>query len=61
MNHHDKRPWSRRVVLGAGIALLSVLTACGTGGPEGEPLATSRAGDLSWSLWLDPNPARQGG
>ncbi|HVS64643.1 MAG TPA: efflux RND transporter periplasmic adaptor subunit [Thermoanaerobaculia bacterium] len=42
--------------------LLVVAGACaGDGRPDGEPLLTSEAGELSWKLWLDPDPPRQKG
>lgn len=53
---------SRRGLLAAGMIVLAVVAvACGGGGPEGDPLVETRAGELSWSLWLDPNPPRQEG
>lgn len=35
--------------------------ACGEGPPQGEPTLTTRAGELAWSLWLEPDPPRQEG
>jgi len=37
------------------------LLACGDGPPQGEPTITTRAGELAWNLWLEPDPPRQEG
>lgn len=54
--------WMKKMLPAVALAaLLTLAGACAGGGPEGEPLLTTRAGELSWSLWLDPNPPRQEG
>ncbi len=43
-------------------AALFQITACGAARrPSGEPLLTTRAGEISWDLWLSPDPPRQKG
>ena len=60
--HRNGRSWKPRGFAAAGLALLLLVAgACAGGGPEGEPLLTTEAGELSWKLWLDPNPPRQEG
>lgn len=60
--HRNGRSWLAR---GLATALLSSLLlvggACAGGRPEGEPVVSTRAGELSWEIWLDPNPPRQEG
>jgi hypothetical protein len=56
------RSRTKEWVPAAGIAgLLLFAGACTGGRPEGEPLLATRAGELGWSLWLDPDPPRQEG
>jgi len=49
-----------------GLTLLAALlgawlVACGEGAPQGEPTLVTRAGELTWNLWLEPDPPRQEG
>ncbi len=55
---HPQAPMS--VVLLAG-ALLLTASCGGARRPVGEPLLTTRAGEISWDLWLSPDPPRQRG
>jgi hypothetical protein len=56
------RSWVNRGAAAAGLgAILFLAGACTGGRPGGEPLLTTRAGDLGWKLWLEPDPPRQKG
>lgn len=59
---NDTTTWKRRSVLATAVLTLALIAGgCAGGGPESEPLVTTQAGDLTWSLWLDPDPPRQEG
>jgi len=47
-------------LLGLAVAAL-LLAACGEQPPEGEPTVTTRAGALTWTLSVEPDPPRQQG
>lgn len=55
-------PMKKAAAAAALAGLLLVAGACAGGGrPSGEPLLATEAGELSWKLWLDPDPPRQEG
>lgn len=61
MTRQIRTNFRRSAAAGALAGLLAIAGACAGDRPEGEPLLTTGAGDLSWSLWLDPNPPQQEG
>lgn len=57
-------PWHGRtsfLVASMALSLGTLLVACTDQQPEGKPILTTQAGELEWSLWLEPNPPRQEG
>ena len=61
MNRTD-RHWIAKTAAAACLAALPLLAgACAGNRPAREPAATTEAGNLTWRVWLDPNPPDEKG